>query len=234
MGTRDTLLLHEEIALLALQEEKGTFALEAKYLYAIGAALLAELLLSNLIRVEETKKKLVNPISTTPIGEPVIDECLEKITSAKRRASLRDWVSRFARIKDLKHRVAAQLCSRGTLQATEDKVLFIFKRKLYSQINLQPRKNLVERLRLAIFTDTRDVEPRTVVLMSLMNSAGLLEMVFDKKGLKDRKVRIERIINGEATGPAAKEAIAAMQAAVMATVIMPTVTQITVTQTTSN
>ena len=230
MGTQDTLLLHEEITLLALQEEKGTFALEAKYLYAIGAAILAELLLSNLIRVEESEKKLVNPVSTTPIGEPVIDECFEKITKAKKSASLRDWVSRFVRMKDLKHRVAAQLCSRGVLQATEDKVLFIFKRKLYSQINLQPRKNLVERLRLAIFTDTGDVEPRTVILVSLMNSAGLLEMVLDKKGLKDRKTRIERIINGESTGPAAEEAIAAMQAAVMATVIMP----IIVTQTTSN
>ena len=230
MGTQDTLFLHEEIALLALQEEKDTFALEAKYLYAIGAAILAELLLSNLISVEETKKKLVNPVSATPIGDPVIDECLEKITSAKRSASLRDWVSRFARMKDLKHRVAAQLCSRRILQATEDKVLFIFKRKLYFQINLQPRKNLVERLRLAIFTDTEDVEPRTVILVSLVNSTGLLEMVFDKKGLKDRKERIEQIINGEATGPAAKEAIAAMQAAVMATAIMP----IIVTQTTSN
>ena len=230
MGTQDTLFLHEEITLLALQEEKGTFALEAKYLYAIGAAILAELLLSNLISVEEMKKKLVNPISTTPIGAPVIDECLEKITSAKRRASLRDWVLRFARMTDFKHRVASQLCSRGILQATEDKVLFIFKRKLYSQINPQPRKNLVERLRLAIFTDTGDVEPRTVILVSLMNSAGLLEMVFNKKDLKDRETRIEQIINGEATGPAAKEAIAAMQTAVMATVIMP----ITVTQITSN
>ena len=230
MGTQDTFLLHEEITLLALQEEKGTFALEAKYLYAIGAAILAELLLSNLISVEESEKKLVNPISNTPICEPVIDECLEKITSAKRSASLRDWVSRFARMKDIKHRVASQLCSRGILQATEDKVLFIFKRKLYSQINPQPRKNLVECLRLAIFSDTRDVEPRTVILVSLMNSAGLLEMVFDKKDLKDRETRIERIINGEATGPAAKEAIAAMQAAVMATVIMP----IIFTQTTSN
>lgn len=230
MGTQDTLLLHEEITLLALQEEKGTFASEAKYPYAIGAAILAELLLSNLICVEESKKKLVNPISNTPIGETVIDECFEKITGAKRRASLRDWVLRFARMKDFKHRVASQLCSREILQATEDKVLFIFKRKLYSQINPQPRKNLVERLRLAIFTDTRDVEPRTVILVSLMNSAGLLEMVFNKKDLEDRETRIERIINGEATGPAAKEAIAAIQAAVMATVIMP----IIVTQTTSH
>ncbi|HEC03423.1 MAG TPA: hypothetical protein ENI81_07790 [Phycisphaerales bacterium] len=74
---------------------------------------------------------------------------------------------------------------------------------------------LIERLRQAIFTDTCDVDPRTVVLVSLANSTGLLKVPFDKKMLKRRKARIDRIVNGEITGKAAQEAIQAMQAAVM-------------------
>jgi len=219
---QNTLFLHEEIMLLALRDEEGTIESGTMYQYAIGAALLAELLLSKRIEVEQPgKRKLVNLVSPTPLGEPLIDECLEKVSSAKRRAVLQTWVSRFAGVKNLKHRVAQQLCRRGILRTDEDKVLLLFTRKIYPEVNPEPENKLIERLRYAIFTDTRDIDPRTVVLLSLANSTGLLKVVFDKKELKGRKARIEQIINGEITGKAATEAIQAMQAAVMLACIMP-------------
>ncbi len=226
---QNTLFLHEEIMLLALRDEEGTIASGTMYQYAIGAALLAELLLSKHIEVEQSgKRKLVNLVSPTPLGEPLIDECLEKVISAKRRAVLQTWVSRFAGVKNLKHRVAQQLCRRGILRADEDKVLLIFTRKIYTEVNPGPERELIGRLRYAIFTDTRDIDPRTVVLLSLANSTGLLKVVFDKKKLKGRKARLEEIINGEITGKAAKEAIQAMQAAVMVCCIMPAIMTTTI------
>ena len=220
---QNSLFLHEEILLLALRDEEGTIASGTMYQYAIGAAMLAELLLSKRIEVEQSvKRKLVNLVSPIPLGEPLIDECLEKVIGAKRRAVLQTWVSRFADIKNLKHRVAQQLCRRGILRADEDKVLLIFTRKIYPEVNPGPERELIERLRYAIFTDAGDVEPRTVVLLSLANSTGLLKVVFDKKKLKGRKARIKQIVNGEITGKAAAEAIQAMQAAVMVACIMPT------------
>jgi Golgi phosphoprotein 3 len=221
---QNTLFLHEEILLLALRDKEGTIASGTMYQYAIGAAVLAELLLSKRIEVEQSgKKKLVNLISPSPLGDPLIDECLEKVGNAKRRAVLQTWVSRFAGVKNLKHRVAQQLCRRGILRADEDKVLLLFTRKIYPEINPGPERELIRRLEHAIFTDTRDIDPRTVVLFSLANSTGLLKIVFDKKKLKGRKARIEQIVNGEITGKAATEAIQAMQAAVMVAVIMPAV-----------
>jgi len=77
----------------------------------------------------------------------------------------------------------------------------------------------MDRLRDAIFTDTDQVEPRTVVLLSLAKSTNVLKVNFDKKKLKSRKDRIERIINGEVTGKATKEAIEAMQAAVVVAIM---------------
>ena len=222
---QNTLFLHEEVLLLALRDEEGTIASGALYQYAIGAALLAELLLSKRIEVEQSgKRKLVNLVSPTLLGEPLIDECLEKVSSAKRRAVLQTWVSRFGCVKNLKHRVAQQLCRRGILRADEDKVLLVFTRKIYPEVNPEPENKLIERLRYAIFTDTRDIDPRTVVLLSLANSTGLLNVVFDKKKLKGRKARIKQIVDGEITGKAATEAIQAMQAAVMLACIMPAMT----------
>ena len=225
MTIQTNLFLHEEIMLLALRDEEGTIASGTMYQYAIGAAVLAELLLNKRIAVGESrKKKLVNLISSQSFGEPLIDQCLEKISNAKRRASLQSWVSRFAGVKNLKHRVALQLCQRGILRATEDKILLIFTRKIYPEVNPEPERKLIERLRQAIFTDSRDVDPRTVVLVSLANSTGLLKVVFDKKELKGRKARIKEISDGEITGKAAKEAIEAMQAAVMVCCIVPAIT----------
>ena len=229
MTMQNTLFLHEEILLLALRDEEGTIASGTMYQYAIGAAVLAELLLTKRIEVEQSgKRKLANLISSSPLGEPLIDECLEKVNSAKRRAVLQTWVSRFASVKNLKHRVAQQLCRRGILRADEDKILLLFTRKIYPEINPGPERELIRRLEHAIFTETRDVDPRTVVLLSLANSTGLLKVVFDKKKLKGRKVRIKQIVNGEITGKAATEAIQSMQAAVMVACIMPAIMASTV------
>lgn len=229
MTTQTSLYLYEEVMLLALRDEEGTITSGTMYQYAIGAAILSELLLNKRISVEEAnKKKLVNFISSTPLGDSLIDQCLEKIGNAKRRASLQTWVSRFASIKNLKHRAAQQLCDRGILRATEESILLLFTRKIYPELNPVPEKKLIERLRKAIFTDSSNVDPRTVVLVSLANSTGLLNIVFDKKKLKGRKARIKEIIDGEVTGKAAKEAIEAMQAAVFVTCIMPAVMTTTI------
>jgi len=231
MAIGDSLFLHEEIMLLALRDEEGTVASGTMYQYAISGAILAELLLHNRIIIEQVKrKKLVHVVRTTPLGDPLIDECLEKITNAKRRSSLQAWVSRIAQIKKLKHRVADLLCQRGILRADEDKILLIFTRKIFPEINPEPETKLIERLREAIFSDSKNIDPRTVVLISLAHNAGLLKVVFDKKSLKKHKERIEMIIKGELVGKAAQEAIQAMQAAVMVTCILPAITATTVSR----
>lgn len=223
MLAKDELHLHEEIMLLALRDEEGTVASGAMYSYAVGGAILAELLLEQRLRIEEPKKnkKLVTLASREPAGDELIDECLERIAGAKRRKRPETWVSHFASIKQLKHRVATQLCRRGILQADEDKVLLLFTRRIYPEIDPAPERRLIERMRKAIFTDTNEIDPRTLVLISLANSTNILRVVFDKRQLKARKKRIERIVNGEVTGKAARDAIQAMQAAVMVACMVP-------------
>lgn len=92
---------------------------------------------------------------------------------------------------------------------------------------------MIERLQQAIFTNTTDVDPRTIILLSLAKSAGLLNYSFDKKKLKQQKERMEKLINGEVTGAATKEAIEAVQAAIMVAAIMPAIISITTVTTSS-
>jgi len=220
-----SLYLHEELMLLALRDEAGTISGGGMLDYPLAAALLAELLLQNRIEIDpaKPKKKPVNLISATPFGDPLLDESLKKIGDAKRRASIKTWVMRLARLKKLKHRVGEQLCKRGILRAGEDKVLLIFTRKIYPEVDPEPEWKLVERLRAAIFTDTNEVDPRTTILIALAHHGSVLKNDFDKKNLKSRKKRIKEITKGNLVGDAAREALDAVQAAIMVAVIIPAI-----------
>lgn len=210
--------------LLALRDREGTVFSGTMYGFAIGGAVLAELLMEKRIDVEAVKtKKFARVLSQVSVDDPLIDECLSRIAGAKKRAQLRDWVSKFAQTKSLKHRVAEQLARRGILRIDEDKVLWIFTRKIYPEVDPNPEREIIEKLRDAIFGESRQIDPRTVILLSLASAADLLKLVFDKKELKSRKARIQQIVNGELTGKATREAIEAMQAAVMVACIIPAV-----------
>ena len=227
MARRKPLFLYEEIMLLALRDEQGTMATGFPE-QVVAGAILAELLLEGRISVEDTRKKLVNLQDTRPTGDPIIDECLEKMSTAKRRASLQTWVSRLAATKNLRHKAAQQLCDRRILRADEDKVLFVFKRRIYPEIDPIPEKKIIDRMRDAIFNDHAKLDPRTIVLISLANGSDMLRQTFGRKELKPRKKRIEQIENGELTGKATREVIAACQTALIVAAIMPAMISTTV------
>lgn len=238
---KPALYLQEEVMLLSLQDEKGTVIAQDTYRFALGGGILAELLLQGSIAVAEdrrggersglgewlraafTGKNLVEVIKRKRFDDDVLDDCFDRIASAKRRASLKNWVQRFGNLSNLRHRVAAGLCKRGILRAEEDKVLLIFTRRIYPERDPLPERRIIARLRKAIFTETSDIEPRTVILLSLAGSANLLKIPFDKQELRARKKRIARITNGELMGKATKEAVQAAQAAVVAAAVVPAI-----------
>jgi hypothetical protein len=214
MPKRDNLPLHEEILLLALKNEKGTTAIESYHNLAMGGAILAELLLLGRIQVQKQKKKQFAIVSSTePTGDTLLDECLGRIAESRKRQQLKTWVSRFSNTKNLKRRVAVQLCRKGILRESEDRVMFIFKRAIYPELDPRPEQALVERMRRAIFTATSQVEPRTAVLVALAFHSNLLKNAFAKKKLKSHKKRIESLASGDAASAATKEAIQAVKAA---------------------
>ncbi len=222
MLTRNkSLLLHEEILLLALSDKKGTIESGAWYQQAIAGAILSELLLAKRITMSSDKKKFVEIIDASSYGDEIIDEALNRISTAKRRANLQTWVQRLSALKQLKHRVANRLCKKGVLRSDEKSILLIFKQKVYPELDPRPERRLVERLEQAIFSDSQSVDPRTVVLVSLASASDMLKIPFDHKKLKGRKKRIEMLINGDLMGRATKEAVQAAQTAIMVACIMP-------------
>lgn len=218
------LTLYEEVLLLALSDDKGTIVTGSMYPYALGGALLAELLLQNRIVVNQSgKKMLVHCLHQPPTGQLLLDDCMSLIRNAPKEVTLETWVARFANLKNLKQRVADRLCERGILRVDQDKVLFLFPRRIYPENDHRPEEKLIQKMQHALFVDDDPVDARTIVILSLAKNADLLQAVFDRKERKLNKDRLERIINGECMGEATRQVIEAVQSAIYVAAIMPAI-----------
>ncbi len=214
------LYLQEELLLIVLNDAEGTVNHRAAtYAYALGGALLGELLLTGRLSLDLQKRKtFVAVANTLPVGEPVLDECLQRIRSATRRATLETWISRFAQLSKLRHRVARGLCTRGVLRETEDTILLFFTRRRYPERDHRYEERLLERVRQAVLGDG-ELEPRTALLVALASAAGLLRIVFSKPELKARRARIKQITEGQPLGRSTHAAVQAACAAATAACI---------------
>lgn len=217
------LSLYEEILLLALDDGAGTTSQAGFYTNAMGGAILAELAMTGSITIDDDKKKKVNSVRRGRLGDPILDECLTMVAEAQKPKKASEWVGKFAGLKDLKHRGARQLVTKGVLAEETDTVLMIFKRTIYPEVDGGPEKDLRDRMKKAIFTETTDLDARTVVIIALAQAAGMMNKVFPKKKLKERKIRMELLSTGQLAGKATKEAVEAVQAAIMVAAIMPAI-----------
>ena len=216
MPSKKSLHLYEEILLLALKDREGTVASGTWYIQALAGALMAELLLEGHISL--AGKTVV--AHATKTGDDLLDESLQLIAGAKRRRTPASWLSKLSSLRDLKHRAAESLCSRGILAADRKKVLHFFERRIYPELDHAPEQVVVERMQQALFGKESRVDPCTAVLISLAYHTGILGAAFDKKELKRRKARIQRVIEGDAIGAAAKEVVQAIQAAVLVSAVV--------------
>lgn len=224
MQAQNQLHIYEEILLLALRDKEGTIFYDVHYPQALGASLLAELLLTKKVKLEiEGKKKFIKLADSKPTDDLLLDECLQKIANSKRRVRVENWVPRFANIAKLKHKAAQSLIKKGILKREENKVLFLFKHKKYPEIDPRPEQYLIEKLRKGIFGTNKTIAAETVILIAICEKTGILHHLFDKRKLREKKKWIKEIVSGNLIGNATKEAVEAMNAAIFVAVMIPVV-----------
>jgi hypothetical protein len=224
MKKSDDLSLYECALLLALRDKEGTIPAGTSYHFALGGGILAELLLRGDVASEtEGKKDWIVPKHEKRIADPILNECLDLVRKSTKRKDAAHWVSKFSGLKRLKHRVAEQLCARGILRAADDRVLLVFNRKVYPEVDGGPEAQLIEKIRKAVLTDTQALDAKTVVLIALSRHSDLLRTALDKKEIKSRKARIDQILKGEILEKAVKQAVQRMHAAIVCAAIVPVI-----------
>lgn len=217
LAAGEPLHLYEEFLLLVLRDDTGVVHWRAgMWQYALGGALLADLALSERVGLTDDKRPYLVVRSNAPLGDDLLDDCLARIASARRRTRAETWVSRFAQLPRLQQRAARSLCRRGILKADERQFLLIFRRTAFPELDSVPERRIVVRLRRAVTGASAEVDSRTSVLIALLQAIGGLRIHFDAKLLRENRSRIKQIVAGERIGGIGKAAIEAAHAAVAA------------------
>lgn len=210
----DALGLHEELLLLALHDERGTVDWRAKGLrFALSGALLGELLLRGGIRLEDERKHFVEGLRAAPWGDDLLTETMVRIAASKRRQRLRVWVARLGGTRRLIERIALQLVERGALRVAEERVLWIFRRRIYPELDGRRERALRARIESAIKQTGPAPDERTVFLIALAHTAGLLTVAFGRPFVREHRQRIKSLGEGNVLAGAARAAQEAVAAA---------------------
>ena len=204
----DGLHLYEQMLLLMLDDEKGTFDKRAQVSLTLVAAADAELFLSGRLGLApKGSTSVVRVEDPMPTRDPVLDACLEVIATGRRAAPLHAWIPRQSRIRRLRGMAAESLASRGIVRVDEHAVLGIFPTRRYPEVEGGPEADLIAALETAVFTDTDDVDRRVRLLVSLADANGILRRRYGRARMRERSRRIEQLTSEIAIGAALKRAI---------------------------
>lgn len=222
-----TLPLYQSLMLLALGAKTGN--IKGDYIsYPMAGAMLADLLLSEHIAVGEGRKGRVKAIHLGATGDPLLDETLQKIHQRSRPRTLKAWVEVLGQHCGLPNRIAHSLADKGIVKRETKKVLWVFNKQVFPEVNPLPEDIIHQRLRSAVFDTHITPEVSTMVLMALAKAAKLLSRVFTKDELAMHKHRINQLADGQLIGASATQAVKAAESAAAVAAIIPIIAASTV------
>lgn len=212
------LSLPEELLLLALNEEKGTFVASASIglSYGLAGAAMVELAAAGLIELDD---KHLTAKATGRTQDEVLDQVLEIIRSSERARSVRHWVGHIGRSSGkLKQPLLDRLVNRGILEREEGRILLFFPTRRYPEVNSGPERDVRTRIRSVVLGGARG-DARTTSLISLVHATHLVGTIFEKGERREAKERIKEIAESQPLGNAVARAVAEATAAVVAAVV---------------
>jgi golgi phosphoprotein 3 len=210
----DSLLLSEELLLLALDDDTGANRAQWSLDAALAGAVLLDLIGAGALREEDGD--LVADAGHAPV-HPVLADALAAIAADDRPRSAKHWVSKLPRrVKPLKGRVAERLVDRGILSGEDRRTLGLFRTTRYVEADPSAERDLRERLSRALLGDG-EADERTALLVALLQPTELVARVVPRDRRKEAKARAKEIAERGAVGDAVNDAIRGVQAAIIAT-----------------
>jgi hypothetical protein len=213
-----TLMLHERLLLLVLDDDKGKnqvgFADKA-----LAGSLLFELLRSGAIELSDNR---VRPTAVAPT-EAVLRDAVAAIGGESKPRDVRWWVDHLpSRLQPFLPRLAARLIDTGVLTQEQHKVLGIFSTTRLPERDHGPEAQVRERLR-AVLLGEIDADADDAELTAMVAALGMVGSVVGRDRRKEAERRAKALAESAEVGDAVGKAVKAAQDAVMAAVVASTV-----------
>lgn len=199
--------LIDQLTLLALDDEKGTFVADSTaYSYAIAGAIIMELALEKRIDLSGDKVVVKDKSKT---GDIIIDTYFQTIIESKKERKTKSWVDRLGNRADkIQRDTIEKLIDNRILEKKENKILWIFSYNKYPAQNSRPENHLRRRL-YDIIVNSHRPELKEVMLLNLIESCSLGKEVFGKEQVKTFKKKLKSINEydhlGDSIGKSVKE-----------------------------
>jgi Golgi phosphoprotein 3 len=209
--------LAEDLLLLAIDDDRGTVSWSrptAELKYGLGGALLMDLALQE--RIESVEKKIIAG-DPAPTGDELLDAAMEMIRSVTNPQNAMHWVKKLGDQKDLKEQLAHRLVARGILRQEEHTYLWVFREPRYPTVDPEPEAAIRRQIH-DVVAGHAESNPRTLLLLSLVNACDLTDGLFTDGERKQAKRRIKELVESEQIGKAVDKAVAEVVVATMAAV----------------
>lgn len=186
------LSLLEELMLLILDDENGSFAPVPEYAldYAIAGSVLIELALENRIDTDLESLFIVNE---APIGNPLLDPTLVRIVQHPETNGIKYWVRKIsADSVDLKELALKNLVERGVLKEVDRRFFWLLQERRYPIIDNKYEREVKLRIMSVLFDDgIPDV--RDIAIISLAYACGVFGNLLSARELKNALPRVRQI-----------------------------------------
>ncbi|MCC7272686.1 MAG: GPP34 family phosphoprotein [Alphaproteobacteria bacterium] len=200
----------EEILLLMLDDQDGRLVdLPRSAMNGVVAgAVLMDLAMHD--RIDSDLQEL-RVVDKTPTGDPLLDGALARLATSPAGRNSGAWVEELARdADDLREQALARLVSRGILRKEEGRFLWVFHTRRYPVIDDREQREVKARLReLVLGTEIPD--PRDVVLVTLVEAAGLWDLLLTEAEQDKAAERIAQLRKMDLVGQAMTQVVRDIQ-----------------------
>lgn len=184
------LTLYEELQLLSIHADKGTFiaSFSDQVKPGLVGAVLAELALNGKIGTSDNHR--IKLVDATPTEDPILDGALTVIQESEKERKFGYWINNLIpKPEKLQRQITAALIEKGTLTQEEDHLLWVIPSPFHPEIKASTKYAVINHLRSIVLAQ-EEAHPREIAFLSLISASGLLDLVF----LRDeRKVANQRI-----------------------------------------
>jgi len=185
------LTLFEELLLLSIHQDKGTFikwSVDRVNSGLVGAAL-AELALAG--RIEAQNNHRLKLLDDSPTGDEFLDDVIEILEDSEKDRKFGSWINTLnQKPEKFRKKIIERLIQNDIVTWDDDNLQWVIPSPLNPELEATAKYILSTELR-GIVLSQQTVAPRRIALLSLIKASDLLALVF----VKDERKLANRHIN---------------------------------------
>ena len=208
------LTISEEVLLLFLDDERGTFIRgpDIHVELAMSGAVLMDLALANRIDTDPERLFVVDP---SPLSDEVLDRLLARIAASEQERSVEYWLNWIREdVPDIMGHFIDRLVERGILRRMEEKVLWMFETRRYPIIDDREEREVKRRITSVLFSNEIP-DPRDIVIIGIVNACDLLEVILHHREVEKVRERADQIAGMDFIGQAVNRTISDVRASIL-------------------